>query len=438
MLNVFLFAGLPYIALVTLVGGTIYRYRSNRFSYSALSSQFLEKKTLLWGSVPWHLGVFILLIGHLIPIFLPGLWRSLMVNQAFLLLVESAGIAAAILCLFGLSVALVRRLTVAKVQAVTSPMDLVVLGLLLFQVLLGLGVAMAHRWGAVWSTQTTTPYLWSLLLLQPNLDLVANLPPMVRLHLVSAFVLVLLVPFSRLVHMFSVPLAYLWRAPQIVIWNNPRRFREVPVVRQFVESRRYFLRGAFGLTAGGTLLTAGVMDKAVSFFRGPAMSPEEQAALLRKRLQRLEMTAEERELELERLRNNYIFVANLKELQPQAGKYFIDYQMRPALAFRTEDGLPLLISAKCTHLGCTVASAVDANKQLLCPCHMSYFDLHSGAPSPGSPALAPLPRLGWALMDAQGKLLLKEGPHGRREGEFNVAQLEECGVFICKEYEENA
>ncbi len=439
MVTSFIFVGLPYIAMASLILISLLRFWRDRFSYSALSSQFLESEQVMWGSVPWHIGIVIVLLGHLIPFFFPSLWQSVTSRMEVVIAIEMVGMIAAFVALAGLCVLLVRRLISRHVQAVTTPVDLVILGLLIVQVIIGIQTAAGHRWGSMWSVQTTTPYLWSLLTFRPDIAAIQTLPPMVQLHIGVAWVIVLLLPFSRLVHMFSIPLQYLWRAPQQVIWTNARRIRQVaPVVRAAEESRRLFLKGAIGLGSAGGLLTIGVMDKFVRFFSGPSMTTEEQAELLRKRPERLEMTAEERDLELERLRNDYILVAPLKDLSPQTGKYFIDYQMRPALAYRDTSGLPLLVSAKCTHLGCTVSSAADAAGRLLCPCHMSYFDMKTGAPQPGSPATKPLPILGWALMDDAGTILMSRGPDGRTEGEAPPEQLEACKVYIAKRYEETA
>src|SRR5690606_25329153 len=145
-----------------------------------------------------------------------------------------------------------------------------------------------------------------------------------------------------------------------------------------------------------------------------------------------QMTAEERELELERMRSQYIFVAKMNELSAKKGKYFIDYQMRPAMAFLAEDGLPLLISAKCTHLGCTVASDVDAQGRVLCPCHISYFDFKTGKPNAGSPAKAPLPHIGWVLMDAAGNVVATKTPSGEIAGEVSPETLQQCSVYISR------
>lgn len=436
MLDAFLFVGLPYIAIVVCVVGSVWRYRSHRYSYSALSSQFLENRKLLWGSVPWHAGLFVVLILHLLPVIVPGLWARLMAVPSLLIAIEALGMCAALLALAGLGVLILRRLMNPYVQAVTTRMDLVILALFAVQVILGIVTAATVRWGAQWVTGTTTPYLWSLLLLRPDLSYVADMPVVVKAHLVGAWLVVLLIPFSRLVHVFSLPLKYLLHRPQFVLWSSPRRM-EAPVAEApALESRRLFLRGVTGMAAGGALMSVGVLEKVVGFYRGPRLTPEEQAAQLEHNLKRLQMTAEEKALELERLRQDYILVAALSELDEKRGKYFIDYEMRPALAFRNPDGLPLLISAKCTHLGCTVQADMNDKGQILCPCHVSWFDVKTGAPHEGSPAKAPLPILGWVVMDADNNIVASKRPGEPPTGTIDPELARTCRVYIAKEHTE--
>lgn len=222
-IDLVLFVALPYAALLSLVVGSIVRYRRGRLGVSAFSSQMLESRRLLWGSIPFHLGIGVLFVGHLVPFLLPDLWRRAMAWPAVLVTVEVIGATAGMLALFGLVVLLVRRVTSARLLGATRFMDLAVVVLLLAQVGLGLWVALGSRWGAVWSTGTTTPYLWSLLALHPRIDLAADLPLAARLHLTGAWLLFLLVPFSRLIHVFSLPLGYLVRPPQRVVWASSRR-----------------------------------------------------------------------------------------------------------------------------------------------------------------------------------------------------------------------
>lgn len=223
MFDSFLFIGLPYLSVFVLIVGSLYRHRNNPFSASALSSQFLESRTLLWGSVPWHLGITLLFVGHLVPVCFPKTWKTLTALPFFLASVESLGIFAALLSVGGLVVMILRRFTAAKLRVVTTTMDVMVLTLLLLQVLLGLITAIHYRWGAVWSLETTTRYLWSLASLQPDISSIKALPLIVRLHITGAWLLLLLIPFSRLIHIFSLPLGFFFRPPQKVVWNNTRQ-----------------------------------------------------------------------------------------------------------------------------------------------------------------------------------------------------------------------
>ncbi len=435
--DLLLFVGLPYVALAVLVVGSIVRFRRDRFSYSARSSQFLESRRLLWGSVPFHLGILLLLLGHLAPFVAPGVWRELTARRTFLYGVEAVGVAAAILAALGLTVLLARRVTAGRVQPVSTVLDLIVVSLLLAQVVVGLGVALGDRWGAAWSPATTTPYLWSLLTLRPEVSYVAALPPLVKLHLAGAWVIFLLVPFTRLVHVFSVPVGYLTRPLQRVVWATSRRLEAAHgEERRRGEERRYLIKGLVGAGAAGALLATGVFEKLFLYLRGPEMTLDEEAELLRKRLELLQRTAEQHQLELERMRSLYIRVARVGELSATEGKYFTDYQMRPALAFRGKDGLPLLISAKCTHLGCTVSGQVDTQGRLLCPCHISYFNLQTGIPEPGSPAKAPLPKLGWVLRDASGNVVASRSPSGELVGEPFTDLLDSYDVYIARQFSE--
>lgn len=436
MRDLLLFVALPYTALFVLVVGSIWRFRTSRFSYSALSSQVLESRRLLWGSVPWHVAILVLFVGHLLPFLFPRVWMALVAHRSILLVVETVGVAAAVLAMLGLLALVARRLLSARLQRVTSVMDLTVAGLLVAQVGVGLAVALTHRWGSRWAPGTLAPYLWGLLTFRPDLGWVAGMPPLVKLHLFGAWLVMLLVPFTRLVHVFSVPLGYLVRPPQKVVWATRRRLdARARAVVAAAESRRHFLKGAAGATAAAGLLSVGVVDKLILFFRGPRMTRRAQADLLQQRLNRMRMNAEERQLELDRMSLDFIAVSPLAQLDPAQGRYFTDYNMRPALAFLdAATGLPILVSAKCTHLGCTVASQANAQGLILCPCHLSYFHLATGQPTPGSPAQRPLPMLGWVLRDGTGQEVARKRPRGPVEGNPAPDRLTTATVFIARQY----
>jgi nitrate reductase gamma subunit len=97
-----------------------------------------------------------------------------------------------------------------------------VMALLLVQVATGVYTAVTARWGYAWFTFVATPWLGSLVRLTPRVDLMSNLPVAFKVHALNAFVLIALVPYTRLAHIFVAPVEYLWRLPQVVIWRRPR------------------------------------------------------------------------------------------------------------------------------------------------------------------------------------------------------------------------
>jgi len=225
-LDQMLFGVLPYIALIVALVGTFWRYFGDRFSYSSLSSQFLENRQLFWGSVPWHYGILVILTGHLIGFLIP---RSVLAWNGVpwrLYVLEISALAFGFLTLWGLFMLIVRRFSSARLRVVTSPMDVVLLLVLLIQIYAGLWTAIFHRWGSSWYAGFAVPYLWSIFTLSPDISLVSNLPFAVQTHIVGAYVMIALLPFTRLVHLLSFPYAYLWRPYQVVIWNRDRRAQE--------------------------------------------------------------------------------------------------------------------------------------------------------------------------------------------------------------------
>ena len=220
-----LYGVFPYVCIVVAIVATIYRYLTDRFSYSSLSSQFLENRQLFWGSVAWHYGILGVLTAHLVGFLIPQsiLWWNMEPIRLYIL--ETTGFVLGLLALGGLLVLIYRRLTNSRIRVVTSPMDATLLLVLLIQVAAGVGTAIFYRWGSSWYSAFAVPYLWSILAFKPDVTLVNNLPLVVQVHILNAFVLVLILPFTRLVHFLSVPVKYIWRPHQIVRWN-----RRAPII----------------------------------------------------------------------------------------------------------------------------------------------------------------------------------------------------------------
>jgi nitrate reductase gamma subunit len=216
--NSLLFGIFPYIALTLVVAVTAYRMVYRPFSVSAQSSQLLEQKRLFFGSVAMHWGLVIVFLGHLVALLLPKgllLWNAVPVR---LYLLEITGLALGIWALFGTYLLLARRISVARVRSASTPMDYLVLVVILISALTGVLTAVLYRYGSFWFPAVMTPYLWSILTLQPRPELIRDLPFWTQLHVFNFWLFLAVFPFSRLVHIITVPLGYALRPWQIVIW----------------------------------------------------------------------------------------------------------------------------------------------------------------------------------------------------------------------------
>ena len=218
--NLLLFGIFPYVAVALAIGLGILRYKKNRYSVSSLSSQFLENRRLYWGTMSFHWGILIVLAGHLIGLLFP---RSVMAFNAVpvrLAILETTALAFGLLALLGIVLLCARRVNSPRIRAVTSRWDILLLAILVVQIATGVFTAIFYRWGSAWYVQTATPYLISIGRLSPDIALVASLPIMVKIHIASAFSLVAVLPMTRLIQLLAVPVGYLWRPYQLVVWNR--------------------------------------------------------------------------------------------------------------------------------------------------------------------------------------------------------------------------
>ena len=222
-LNNFFFVMFPYISIAVFVIGTTYRYRQTGYKVTTLSAQFLEGKQGFWGTVPFHWGILMIFLGHMVAFLFPQAvlaWNS---APARLIVHEGLGFTFAVAVFVGLCALILRRLTNPRIKAVTTPMDLFVEFVLLLQVVLGCWIALGYRWGSSWFASDLSPYLWSLIKLNPQPDAVMAMPLVIRAHVVCAFSIFLIFPFTRLVHLIVAPLHYIFRPYQVVIWYWDRK-----------------------------------------------------------------------------------------------------------------------------------------------------------------------------------------------------------------------
>jgi len=228
-LDGFLFGIYPYIALGVLLVGSIIRYDREPYSWRSGSSQLLRRRLLVAGSVTFHAGVLVVFVGHLVGLLTPiALFEAVGIGHGFKQVMAMAvgGVAGA-LALFGATLLLYRRLADTRVRRSSSFGDIAILALLWLQLLLGLAtiaVSAEHLDGGEMVKMMT--WAQGIFTFRPSVAaLIADTHPLFKLHIFLGLTIFLVFPFTRLVHMLSLPLRYFWRGGWQVVRARPLAVR---------------------------------------------------------------------------------------------------------------------------------------------------------------------------------------------------------------------
>ncbi|WP_299767921.1 respiratory nitrate reductase subunit gamma [uncultured Pseudoteredinibacter sp.] len=220
-MNHFLFGIYPYIALAIFFLGTLVRYDREQYSWKTGSSQMLESKALKLGSRPFHIGIIMVLLGHFVGLLTPHqVWDFLGITASMKQVFAMAmGGFFGIICLFGLVVLIKRRLGNERIRATSSTMDIALLFILLVQLLLGLlsiFVSAGHMDGEEMLKLMSWAQNMVILNGVAASAAIADVHIIFKLHVFLGMTLFVIFPFSRLVHIWSVPVSYFSRNYQIV------------------------------------------------------------------------------------------------------------------------------------------------------------------------------------------------------------------------------
>ena len=218
--HILLWGALPYLVALTLVAGTIWRYKYDQFGWTTRSSQLYESRLLRIASPMFHYGLFVVLAGHLMGLLIPKAWTDLVVTQeTYHLVALGAGTLAGIATLVGIALLIYRRRTVGPVFLATTRNDKLMYVVLVAAIVLGMIATLTgdHTPAGEHHNYRETVSVWfrSLLVFQPDVDAMAASTWQFQVHVLMGLGLIALVPFSRLVHAFTVPLHYVFR-PYIV------------------------------------------------------------------------------------------------------------------------------------------------------------------------------------------------------------------------------
>jgi nitrate reductase gamma subunit len=227
-IHLFLFGLYPYICLSVFLLGSLIRFDREQYSWRSGSSQMLRARQLRWGSNLFHIGILFLLFGHFVGLLTPHvIYEHFVTAQAKQMLAIVSGGIAGVVCFIGLSMLLHRRLFDERIRATSSKMDIAILAILWVQLVLGLAsipFSLQHSDGSVmlvlseWAQRIVT-------FRGGAAELIRGVDWVFQLHLVLGLTIFLLFPFGRLVHVWSAPVWYVFRKPQVVRRRGGARVR---------------------------------------------------------------------------------------------------------------------------------------------------------------------------------------------------------------------
>lgn len=214
-MNNFLFGVYPYIALSVMIIGSIIRYERDPFTWKSSSSQILRKKQFIWGSVLFHVGVLFILGGHIAGLLIPiTVWEFFGVSHgAKQILAVVTGELAGLTALAGGIILLRRRMSDPRIRANSTIADTGILALLVLQLLLGVStgfVSIQHLDGS----EMMLFINWAQAVLYLGSDPASYLVGaswVIKAHVLLGLTIFLLFPFTRLVHIISAPVRFVWR-----------------------------------------------------------------------------------------------------------------------------------------------------------------------------------------------------------------------------------
>ncbi|WP_007023897.1 respiratory nitrate reductase subunit gamma [Saccharomonospora iraqiensis] len=216
---ILLWVVVPYVSIAIFVVGHVWRYRYDKFGWTTRSSQLYENRLLRLGSPLFHFGILVVAVGHVGGLLIPKSWTGAVgiSDTAYHVMAVALGVVAGFATLVGAAILVYRRRTVGPVFSATTRNDKVMYVLLLGTIVLGLGTTVLgnlvenpHDY-----RETVSPWFRSIFSFQPEPELMTRATLGFQLHALAAWALFAFWPFSRLVHVFSMPLGYLTR-PYIV------------------------------------------------------------------------------------------------------------------------------------------------------------------------------------------------------------------------------
>ena len=203
----FFFTIYPYIALTLFIVVPIIRHRFSGFRWTTRASGFFERPSMGVAALAIHWGLITLIVGHTL-----GLIGGLAIKSSWVDLFHWIGLAGGVVAFYGFCLALIRRIVVRELRVVSQVDDYLVLCLLVVIAFTGLFPVISDK--SFGLSYTVAPWVKHIFTLSPEVGGMAGLATISKVHIVMAFTFLAYFPFTKMVHMWTLPLGYLVRPYQ--------------------------------------------------------------------------------------------------------------------------------------------------------------------------------------------------------------------------------
>lgn len=206
-MNDLLWVGFPYLAMILFFVVPIIRMIYRPFGITTRASSMFNRGVLGAASLLLHWGIFLLFVGHLVG-FLGGIRGSGFAIEWFFYL----GLVGGVMAIAGSVIALVRRISVPEVRALSQPDDYIVHVFLIVVIGIGLYQSVIQQiWGAAFAGSA---YFASLFRFRPEPELMAGAGLLTQIHVLAGFVFAAYFPFTKLIHVWTYPINFFVRPYQ--------------------------------------------------------------------------------------------------------------------------------------------------------------------------------------------------------------------------------
>ncbi|MBP6977857.1 MAG: respiratory nitrate reductase subunit gamma [Bacteroidales bacterium] len=225
--NNLLFTYLPHIAMTLFWFGVITRIVKTSRTLQAESSQLLSKKGQRWGSNLFHYGIILVFFGHLAGLFTPEpVYHLVMTTATKKVVAVAMGSIFGTLSLAGILILLVRRLKNQRIRINSKPQDILLILLLLVEISLGMTSIFTTMGSTVENYAALGIWAQKIITFQPDAgNVIAGHSIVYKLHIVTGLLIFMILPYTKLMHMFVVPLAYFFRSAYLMVRSGFTRGR---------------------------------------------------------------------------------------------------------------------------------------------------------------------------------------------------------------------